>query len=108
MPLQALDAMCRTISTPRLQGGVVLLLHDAPYYLGLVVAGAAELFQFFFGLLFGISVALLEPTCDLLSVSFNDFKIVVGKFSPLLFQLTLNLLPLAFHYVHAHLIRLQK
>src|SRR5262249_62111828 len=50
----------------------------------------------------GETVALLEHTFKLLALSVDLSQIVIGEFTPLLFDLTLSLLPISFNAVPVH------
>jgi hypothetical protein len=40
-----------------------------------------------------IAIALLESTCKFIVIAFDLKNVIVGKFTPLLFQLALELIP---------------
>jgi len=58
-----------------------------------------ELRHFFFSLVSGIAVTLLHQPDQLIKVTADPVKIVVGQFTPGLFDLTANLHPFTSQYI---------
>ena len=58
--------------------------------------------KFFFGLLFGVAVVLLDFAGDLVEFALGYFPIVIGELAPYFFRLALELLPFSFYLVFVH------
>src|SRR6476620_3877474 len=52
--------------------------------------------------IFGVSVPLLDSAFKCLTASVNCSQVVVGKFSPLPFNVALDLFPISFHLIPVH------
>jgi len=63
---------------------------------------AEPVIYFLLGLILGVAVALLQMTFELVLTSVDYIEIIVSKFAPLLFDLTLHLLPVSFDAVPIH------
>jgi len=59
--------------------------------------------DFFVGLIFLITVSLLELAFELIALAIDDVKIIVGKLTPLLLDLALDLLPVTFDWIPVNL-----
>src|SRR5688572_25117490 len=53
-------------------------------------------------LVLGVAVALLDLAFELVAAAFDHVEVVVSELSPLLFDLALDLLPIAFHTMPIH------
>ena len=58
--------------------------------------------EFLFGALAGVAISLLEHADDLFGIAACLFQVIVGEFTPPLFELAAHSLPLAIEYVLVH------
>ena len=58
--------------------------------------------DFLFGLVFGITIPLLQTALELVLLAIYDIKVIISKFPPLLFDLALHLLPITFNAIPIH------
>jgi hypothetical protein len=65
-------------------------------------SGAKPVVDLSFSFIAGDAVALLQPSCQLLPLAFDDVEIVVRKLAPLLLRLALELFPIAFNGILIH------
>jgi hypothetical protein len=56
-----------------------------------------------FELVLAIAIAFLDFTFELVVVPLNLHQIIIGKFAPLLLELSLELIPFAFECVRVHI-----
>jgi len=56
-----------------------------------------------FNIFTGLAGALLNAANQFVFLAFNEFEIVVGKFGPLLFELSFGDVPVAFHFQCIHM-----
>ena len=58
--------------------------------------------DFLLGLVFGITIPLLQTALELVLLAIYDIKVIIGKLPPLLFDLALHLLPITFNAIPIH------
>jgi hypothetical protein len=54
------------------------------------------------GFVFGFAVALLDFSLELLTLAVDYIEIIISEFTPLLFDLALDLLPITFNTIPCH------
>ena len=54
------------------------------------------------GLVFGITIPLLQTAFELVLLAIYDIKVIIGKLPPLFFNLALHLLPITFNAIPIH------
>jgi hypothetical protein len=54
------------------------------------------------GLVFGITIPLLQTALELVLLAIYDIKVIISKLPPLLFDLALHLLPITFNAIPIH------
>jgi len=59
--------------------------------------------DFLLGLILVIAVALLQASLELVLLAGDNIKVIVGQLTPLLFDLTLDLLLVSFDAIPVHL-----